>query len=969
MRRSLPFSATTALRPVLLALLAGTASSVVLGACSQKPITVPLRSLERSGKTALVCLREPGAPSPGRPMEECSPGALEAGDFTTFSNHAYGLVTQTTRGEVAVVDLTTGEMVDANPGVPGYNFLPVGAQPVDIVASRGSGAAFVGVAEVNRPGIFALPATMLRGASPSLADFPACALPSRPGAMAMVAATTAVCGGANYAVDTLGDLGNDAHPNGDLSAEGPQKLLVAMPEDGDLLVIDAQKLLDRAPGSFDPCPIERRQKLAVALPPDTPLRGTSLEPECPPVDIPRTPSDTCPVELPPTVAYPTSFEPSPAAMTVSENKLYITDRSAPVIHVLDVSDACAPSELPPLLPTSYNEPYRPVYTSAIAVSPLTHDKKRFVYAVDFTAGSLMAFDVSDTSTSRTPIIRPRPDYAPYSPRDRLALSAPVQDVAFMQRDNPLPDTAGNLRTGILCNPDDNAADRSGDAYRNNDLFSEGAGPRTLRGIFGLATLTNGTMVYIDVDDLDAPCRQYRQQAVNGSTLPSWSTGCGAIGGAGVCDIEQTNLNGATDEWTCRAVVRHELRSVYFVSADPNAGNHVPRFVTYPTLTLKGTNLRTDTSKEGLENPKLLGPADQTFTAVGGELGFAQEANADPRTAERNFVIPDLAEPRAHVDQDWLLTYEGAIPGSAGKVGKIAFSNPDPASRGLFDSSGSFCGIGVLDRDAALVRGRPLLAATSGDDDTGRAEALATWADEHADIVEITNDFLPEEDPYWAAAQDTCSYLRCVTTYGNPDNPTSARSFPITAAYQDRVLTAATSVADATDPTATLPPECCFPTLVTYQVRSSRSWVALGSVTGFNHHTTVDPQTGRCVEAGVDRETSLVCDTSVVRRNGRVFEAPSGAARPHDDPFIFHDAELSFFVYGGDQPSRRDMSFSWRMSGGFGGLALSLGRGSSFVAPQALTYSNAIERAIVTDGSLQGVVVVDVGAVSVTNTFF
>jgi hypothetical protein len=416
-------------------------------------------------------------------------------------------------------------------------------------------------------------------------------------------------------------------------------------------------------------------------------------------------------------------------------------------------------------------------------------------------------------------------------------------------------------------------------------------------------------------------------------------------------------------------VRHELRSVYYVSADPNAGNHIPRFVTYPTLSLKGTNLQTDASAEGLKLPKLLGPADQTFTAVGGELGFASDANADPRTADRNFVVPDLAEPRAHVDQDWLLTYEGPLPGSAGKVGKVSFSNPDATSRGLFDPSGSFCSLGVLDREAALVRGRPLVAATSGSDEAGRAEALATWADDHADVVEITNDFLPEEDPYWSAVQNTCSYFRCATTYGPPDAPTSARSFPIVAAYQDRVLTAPTTVLDTTDTNATLPPECCFPTLVNYQLRSSRSWVALGSVTGFNHHTTVDPATGRCIEAGVDRATSLVCDTSVVKRNGRVFEAPNGPPRTHDDPFAFRDAELSFLVYSGTDPSVRDMSFSWRMSGGFGGLALSLGRGSSFVAPQALTYSNAIERAVVTDGSLQGVVVIDVGAVSVTNTFF
>ena len=794
---------------------------VVTAACSQKPVTVPLRSLERSGRAALVCLRAPGTPSPGRPLSECSPGTLESGDFTSLPNHAYALVTQTTRGEIAVLDLTTGEVADADAAVPGYTFLPVGAQPVDIAATRGSGAAFVGVAEVNRPGIFALPAALLRGASPSLADFPACALPSRPGPMVVVPAKTEVCEGANYAVDVLRDRGDPAHSNGDLSAEGPQKLIVAMPEDGDFLVIDTQKLLDRKPGSFDPCPIERRQKLAVELPPETVLPGKSLDPECPPVDSPRTPSATCTQQAAPVVSYPTSFTPSPSALALVENKLYVTDKAAPVIHRLDVSDPCAPVELPPLLPTSFDAPYRPIYTSAIAVSPLTHDKKRFAYAVDYEAGSLMAFDVSDTSTSRTPMVRARPDYAPYTPRDRLALNAPVRDVTFVQLDAPLPDDRGNLRSGILCNPDDAAADVSGNEYRTASDFSSGAGPRALRGIFGLAALTNGTMVYIDVDDLDAPCRQYRHadpdpNRADVDALPSWMTGCADLGTTGACGIPSISLAGASDEATCRAVVRHELRSAYHVSQDLNAGNHLPGFLTFPALSLKGSTLRSDAGEEGQRLPKLLGPSDQPYAGFARPGGVADGVTVDPATSEKSFVTPDLAEPRAHVEQDWTLTYEGPLPGSVGKVGRLSVSAPDQRNRGIFDPSGGFCDLGVHDVAAARVRGRQVLASTDpvADTDTPpRASALDAFASAHGDIAEITNGFLAEEDPYWTSTNGVCSYLRCTTTYGPTDAPTAARTFPILEAYQDRILTASTTVIDVTDETRLLPAECCFPTLI------------------------------------------------------------------------------------------------------------------------------------------------------------
>src|SRR5258707_1308052 len=73
------------------------------------------------------------------------------------------LVTQSIAGEVALIQLTGGPagVVDVDKSTPGYNFLRIGANPVDIVSTPDGVATFVGVAELNKPGIYALPTTCL----------------------------------------------------------------------------------------------------------------------------------------------------------------------------------------------------------------------------------------------------------------------------------------------------------------------------------------------------------------------------------------------------------------------------------------------------------------------------------------------------------------------------------------------------------------------------------------------------------------------------------------------------------------------------------------------------------------------------------------------------------------------------------------------------------------------------------------
>jgi hypothetical protein len=969
-------------RRLLRFLPGGALLALALASCSQTPASVPLRSLERSGKLSLLCL-DLGAPDRvGYSLEDCQARRLvERPDGSRHEPRLYALVNQTTRGEVVLLDVPSTSVLDTNPSSPGYNFLQVGAQPVDIVTTPESTASFVASAEANRFGLYALPSHKLLD-RPSLLSWPACSLPARPGAMTLlVSPHEGFCPGPNYAVDTLGDQGDPAHPNGDLSQEqqrpGARKLLVALPTEGELLLVDAQALLDRPPGSFDPCPIERRFQL------DASADAAVLPGEPPPGDeCPARPATSqasvCPVRAPKNVDYPASQRSFPAAFARAEGTLYIADKATPRIHALDVSDPCAPAALPPLLPSSFDQPWRPVVTRSLAVSPVTSDNKRYLYAVDDQNGSVMVFDVSTDASARTPLVRSRPEYFPFSPRDRLSLGAPVQDLLFIQQDYFPYDSEGVKIPNLRCDPSDPSA--PGAAYAPNSDLSSGAGPFQLRGTFGLAALTTGQLVVIDVDDLDAACRRPRPDL----SLPDWATGCDDTCGerdeSGACVACVSSLSSspnASGEVTCRAVVRHEIRSRNYLVSSDTLGRNAPS-IALPTLSVNSAALRTDqddASDEARQNPKMLGPAPEADRGWTLQDGTPLEAN--PALATRNFLVPDTREPRTALTQDWAAVYEGVIPGTAGKVGRLLFRESDPAKRGLYDPSGNFCYLGIHDQRLARLDGHRIYPREE-------FQKLDAFARVHADWVEISNELLDEEDPYWSSVGDQCSFLRCRAAFGTAQAPTPNRSFRIREVYHDRLLIdpldpqappgAPVTVPDPTRGGAPLDPDCCFPTLTSYQIRGGATWIAVGSASGYLHRTTLGPD-GRCVFLGVDASSGELCDASFLTRTSRIYEVPAinGARdttpRSHDDPYTFHNPYFFSLIYEGSQPSRRGMAFTWSTTGGFRALEINLGRGSVQVAPQAMVYHPALGTEIlITDSAFQGVMSVDLFRFAVIGNF-
>jgi hypothetical protein len=1132
-------------RPSRLFFLAVAAAACALApaSCAQRPTQAPLRSLERSGRIAVACIGSPELlldGTQGRPARSCGPG-LAPGGSTDFAldpetgaefPHSYALVTQQTRGELAVIDLSvdlsvTQSILDADLATPGLNFLPVGAQPTDVAVSLGGAGAYVASAEPNRPGLYALPANRLRGPLPelqpdgapaaTLRSWPACRLPSAPGRVLVVASDlpaggpeARLCPGPNpvrdqppyaqfdvYAGDATSlnvTYPNDALPDGaprpscrDAAVDGcktalaapdgrAEKLLVTLPETGELLVVDAQTLFDRPPGSFDPCPIEKAVKLRVdlpAAPPPEPDAG----PTCPALPAAGEPAGACPGATTRAVAYPTAFAPRPAAVALERDgrRLYVADEGAPVVHVLSLEDGCALRELPPLLPGSVDEPGRPVFTSTLAVSPLTSDLRTYLYAVDREQGSLMAFDVSAGSARRAPLERGRADLQAFGARDRLRVGGAVRDVAFFARSVDADDASGALVNGA-CDPSGGADDPAG--LRTAADFGSGAGPRPLRGVFALVTLTSGQVRVVDVDDLDAACRGYKTAPGVVGVEPGPTPLAASVTGCEACAVGAfADTLGASGELSCHVVERHELRSAYYFANKSSTGLHAPLPQSAPVLTANGASLRTDASEEARANPKLLGPAaPNPYYAPGplpapGEPGYDPSLHSpvlvnpdgspttspptpnpffagnpvlgdgtwaferggsllvsdpSPARSSRNFVAPDLREPRAHVDQNWSVWYEAPLPGFDNRFGDARFgsSEPDAARRGLFDPDADFCDRGVQDRAAARLAGARLLGLRADATDPAEAAALDRFAAGHADYVQIADELLGFEDPYWSSTGGACDFYACEAAYGPASNPSPLRDFAVREAYQDRVLVEAPARSPDVD--------CCFPTLVRYRVRAQNTWAVLGSALGFQHRTVVDPATGRCVEQGVDQASGAFCDPRVELRTGRAYEllsspppvgaagdgdgdgvddaadaCPGAAGVAHPDPGLngcalpafapdprfpcrdeagrvapdrrpgdatcyppavgdratFRNGVLHLVVYRGTEPSRRDMVFSWAMGGGFAPLEVNLNR-AGFVAPHSTLFVPGLQRLLVTDGGQNGVMSIDAGSFGV-----
>jgi hypothetical protein len=1016
--------------PLKLAVLVLCAWAALLGSCSQRPITVRLHAMQTSGRVSFVCRGNDNA-STGHKLDECP-------EYETGTRRLLALVTQTATNEVAVVDLYAQAIVDIDQTTPGYSFLRVGAQPGAIVTTPGGAATFVGVSGLTKNGIFALPTSCVMPpqgdeAARDLTTWAACHLSSAPGDISVVLDAHDDLG---RPIDpALGNVARATCPNvnlqpvppriedacpADLTREpgpvGRRKLLVALPAEHKLVLLDAQRLLDQAPGTFNECEPEA----TFALDQDAPT--TPLAPILPDDLKPEPDTDTSACLMPSYPASDMSALPTPGGLAATGDRVYVADTARPVIHVLDVSDPCTDTELPPLLPYSYSTPERLVTTSRLAVSPLSPTNRQFVYAIDQNdqpAASIMVFDLAriagdpDDDNLRTPVVFPnaarqRPDSSNPAP-DRLRFNAPVRDVSFVMRDFPKPDPiTGAGEFGIACDPIPTSSG-PGTAYRPNSDFTDGARPVNLRGLFGFAMLTNGQVGVIDVEDFDKDCRRPVTsnmgsfEDLHGCHDDPISTPYAVNGGRTV-----------SGESSCNIVEPHRARSAALSISSSANGLRAPTLRTFPQF----SNLNSSVVGVDMQPHMLATDFDNPDPAVAGTLpaevnvgaqlyahctreqlnarqppcdGTAGPLVIDPtQPAVQNSLTLPLIEPRSYaLDESPALSFEGRV--FPDRTSGYLQVEPEASEAIVRDPDANFCGAGVEDSDTIRARGEALGIPAAN---------LDAWAVAHADYVQISGDYPAASDRYWVRGHGSeCAELinpskpnpsdrdACVSKFGAFDNPaglSKARDLSILRAYAGQ-LDVTPRYCQAGDCAVTLAQmACCFPAGTGYTVRASHQWLLSGS--GGLHDIAVGPS-GRC-------EHTASCDRRKQHFGSRAFEV-CDSSRPFDKDVdidgecaltnpnvgcvtqqlpvlpgdqasacIFENLTSRFVVYRGAQPSALGMTFSWQTTGGFVPQTMSLIPQSSSVSPQSLGYLPELGYLAVVDASTLGLLLFDLNSLGV-----
>jgi hypothetical protein len=1003
-------------------------------ACNNSSTTPPLSSLRQSGQVSFVCVNLRGD---GAPLDQCPVGASISTSSTARSltvaslNHdLYALVTQTVTGEVALLRISARAgvsgptVIDVDPSNPGVTPLRVGQDPSDMVTTPGGKATFVSVREVGKPGLFALPTRCLwgpeAGESPrDLTSWPACSLPSPPGRMVIVADEPDAQGrvrtscdgsyqepkdptgaaGANGADDCAVDLATETNQ------PGRQKLIVTLPDRGTLAVVDAQRLLDRAPGSFDPCPIEAEFELRAdpsgertqPLPPD--LAGQGCFPE--------------------KFEYPElseAFDPKPAGLSLGRGILFVADQAAPVIHRVSTEDVCQLTEKPPLLPTSMLEPDRLVTSSRLAVSPVTRAGSQFLYAIDESparAADVMVFDITSENSPRTPLVRPGSKDMPFEIPDRIQFPAAAKDVGFVQNDEPIVDPDTDVgEFGVLCDPDPSLSpDDEGARYRSNESLTAGAGINR-RGIFAYVLTSDGNLNVVDLEDYDAACRRPIQ--VNRSSSPDFR---GCLGDVQALDYYTSNgrptgVPTVTNEVSCRVVEPHRARAhgrQGYVITNDTIGTGAPTLLSLPRLTLFGRSqpVSRDTV-EGRKRPILLG-AD-----FGGEHGLpitpaqvyvgttqrsrdseTEPLDINPNSAEQSNVVLPFVEPRAYPETEVVtVAYEGDLDGLH-SAGRIEIEADDKLR--LSDVDASYCKSGTQD----VATTRDLLEKDYGL--TG--DPLSELALRYADYVQVTSSFPLEDDEYWQGAGAACvgdqGFAGCDSVFGKTtvDDLRRERDLKILAAYDDHL-----ELAPALLPTGSNVRRyfealsCCFPGALSYRVRAAEQWVVRGTSSGYRHPVVA------VADADGELACRLACDPVRGSRRGRLvelsstscddpnpeapdfcgvgprtsrdvvcaYDSTSGAVQPGTGAgrCIFDDGTRRFALYRGLEQSARGMAFLFDVGGGF--LIDSVNLSSvtrTNVLPVSLATVPSFGAAGVVDAQDRGVLLIEVRSNSVVTQFY
>jgi|GEM_PF-7011064 len=769
---------------------------LLTAACSDTTPPPEPTSFQRANRVAFVCVdlrKQIGTDGSLAPMSSCNRDP--AGEETGFGLHA--LVLQSSRGEVAAVDVRAWRVLDSRLDIPGKTFAPAGPVPMAIAAApdhpRVVYVANSGSREIT---VLRTAATMvLSTVEPATLQRVPLQLPEAAGLVEPYDMTIAPDQDALFVTSRAG---------GWLARIPIQRVQCA---DG---------VEDCADGLLDPAGIVRipLEESWAKLPAEAfdPNAGTSgAEPYRYICDStpPLISTPNVPLSLPAQDA--DVGAPEPAGMAVDAfceagsctRRLLIADARQPIVHAVDLDKLAGetPSDaiLTPILTGAPTE--RVAVTPRVPVDLESDAETQFVYAIDARDGSVVV----------TQDGRPRNVGVDAQSRvDRLDLGPTVSTASIVAISmavlTPNFDVRGPASQWVQRVEEPRADDAPLECVDN---LRQVRRSERLRGVFLAVGATDGTVRIFNVHDMEL--RECRSCTVG----------------------EEPKFSPFQPGYDPLPVVRNHARLLTYATTDRNATpvlapSVAPQFIVQGSaIGVKSDGTTNDTRVAGLDCiscaddqavsfPQDDGVVDNGGTTDGGVPG------ENVTCGEGQGRVCSMADPFIE-PRNWQAVYEGPIPGTLGGRGRfIPRSSPDNQTGALeFTGDVEFCGAGVLGDDQ-LAPGDQLVITSPLPTEALRAELGQELSQ-------------PE--------QDLCTTLVDARTAND-----NLIAFGIRRAFADRVqVTPDLATPRAARATWEQVLKCFAGQPLTFQVHTRESFVVrdLGSL-GFRHRVIAQADSGLCV---------------------------------------------------------------------------------------------------------------------------
>ena len=763
------------------------AFGILLASCDNSANNIVLASLDRSEKIDLLCADVEQVTGnlfdfkQVLPLELCE-NEVEFGP--EVDAQFLGAVTQTESGTVAVVNFTNGAIFDTNRTVPGVTAFRVGEQPTAIQISPVD-PLYTYVSSFSPKSVQAVPTeAVIQGSS----DRPIeeVRFDAGPSDLALYER-------ASFEPELV-----DGLVVGAVSDVEYRFLYASIPDLGQVVQIEVEIDADSGAqtlGTVTELSLDTLGCDSVLTVPPPPSDETDYNRICPQDFQDRqgrfikTVETTVPCEEGATTG------PEPVSLIVdpgrpddeTDDVLLVADANQPLIHRFALSESGASPLTPIVSLAPLTELAVTPYVPATSEPDDRAATERYIYAVSANDGAVLAIEYTETSSSFGAVL---PVLAGVSARateenleSRNRIRSGFSNVRTIEVLSPFYELETDSETGGLAIAEGDSATDICDP-NDDEAFALAQNPRNMRGVFLGVSLSNGQMFFLDVYDLNAPCRG----------------GEGAI----ACTLAETG----PDQFA--SIRRHRRRFGFtpttFIAID---GNPSLQFNEAPGVLDEDSGDAQNSDGPGLAFIEC--PVSH-FSVFGNP----------PTGGTADGLICASSQVWSSFTQRWDARWQGVIPESDGGLGLLSDESFEGEPGNWFlGGDVPFCEVGVL----GPQQGSP--------SDTGLSiDQLPGYV---GDRLVIVGELPP------STAEDE----QCQSEFEDLRDDIDERQiwFPIVRAFNDQL-----EIGPSPNPDRYTLEETrrCFNQFTEYQIQTRGVYTVTGTSSDFVHRVIPDETTGECV---------------------------------------------------------------------------------------------------------------------------